>query len=53
MNAVFYQNENQQKAAEKSRASEAQRLGIPVEAVKTEIIPVKTFTYAEAYHQKY
>jgi len=53
MNAVFYQNENQQKAAEKSRANEAQRLGINVEAVKTEIIPVKKFTYAEAYHQKY
>ena len=53
MNAVFYQNETQQKAAEKSRVQEAKRLGIPVEAVKTEIIPVQKFTYAEAYHQKY
>lgn len=53
MNAVFYQNKEQQKIAEKSRAKEAQRRQISVASVKTEIIPVREFTYAETYHQKY
>ncbi len=53
MNAVFYQNEKQLKAAEDSRAKQAQKLGISIGDVKTEIIPVREFTYAEGYHQKY
>ncbi len=53
MNAVFYQNKEQQKIADDSRIKEAQRLEISVGDVKTEIIPVGQFTYAEEYHQKY
>lgn len=53
MNAVFYQNDEQKKIAEKSRDAEAKRRGISISSVKTEIIPVRKFTYAEAYHQKY
>jgi peptide-methionine (S)-S-oxide reductase len=53
MNAVFYQNDKQRKVAENSRAQQAQKLGISIGDVKTEIIPVKQFTYAENYHQKY
>lgn len=48
MNAVFYRNEDQRVLAEKSRAERAKRL-----TVTTEVLPVNTFTYAEAYHQKY
>lgn len=53
MNAVFYQNEKQKKLAEKSLVAEAARKSIPVSQVKTKILPVKEFTYAEGYHQKY
>lgn len=53
MNAVFYQNDQQRKQAEASRMARAQILGISVAEVKTEILPVRAFTYAEAYHQKY
>lgn len=53
MNAVFYQNDKQKKIAEASRAKQAQRLAIAVADVKTEILPVNAFTYAENYHQKY
>lgn len=47
--AVFYRNEAQQEAAEASR----DELVAAGERVETEIIPVKQFTYAEGYHQKY
>lgn len=53
MNAVFYQNDAQRKLAESSRAKQAERLGISINNVQTEILPVKAFTYAENYHQKY
>lgn len=53
MNAVFYHDEGQKKAAEKSRASAAKKQGVKVEGVQTSILPVGKFTYAEGYHQKY
>ena len=53
MNAVFYRDENQRQLAEESKIAEAGRLGIPVANVKTRILPIKKFTYAEGYHQKY
>jgi len=53
MNAVFYHDEAQQKAAEESRAAAAKKRGIEVDEVRTSVIPVGHFTYAEAYHQKY
>lgn len=53
MNAVFYRDEEQRLAAEKSLQQQANKLGIDNKRVKTEILPVKTFTYAETYHQKY
>lgn len=53
MNAVFYHDDAQKKAAEKSRAAAAKAQGITVEEVQTGILPVGDFTYAEAYHQKY
>lgn len=53
MNAVFYQNDEQRQLAETSAKAEAKRLGISIDNVKTKILSVGTFTYAEAYHQKY
>ncbi|BDS07587.1 hypothetical protein NT6N_26270 [Oceaniferula spumae] len=53
MNAVFYQNDEQKKIAEASRSKQAEQLGIKETEVKTKIIPVGEFTYAEGYHQKY
>ena len=53
MNAVFYHDETQKKAAEKSRAALAKRRGLEVSEVQTGILPVGDFTYAEGYHQKY
>ena len=53
MSAVFYQNEEQKKLALESMALRAKVLGISINEIKTEILPVKQFTYAENYHQKY
>lgn len=53
MNAVFYQNDAQRKIAEASRAKQVERLGISMTEVATHILPVREFTYAENYHQKY
>jgi len=53
MNAVFYQNDDQRKIAMDSLVEQAKRLGISANDIKTEIIPVAQFTYAEGYHQKY
>ncbi len=53
MNAVFYHDEVQKVAAEKSRAATAKNQGVEVSKVQTEILPVGKFTYAEGYHQKY
>jgi peptide-methionine (S)-S-oxide reductase len=52
-NAVFYRNDEQKELAETALKSRAASLGITPEKVATKIIPVKTFTYAEKYHQKY
>ncbi len=53
LHAVFYRNASQKSAAEGSRVAHAERVGIPVSRVATEILPVRHFTYAENYHQKY
>jgi hypothetical protein len=53
MNALFYHDEAQKVLAERTRAAAAAKAGIAVEAVQTAILPAGTFTYAEAYHQKY
>lgn len=53
MNAVFYHNAEQKELAEASRAEQAERSGIPITGVETRILPVRKFTYAENYHQKY
>jgi len=53
MNAVFYQNDEQHKTATASLEAQAKRLGIDPSTVKTHILPVAEFTYAEGYHQKY
>jgi len=53
MNAVFYHDEAQKKAAEESRASAGKKQGVEGAEIQTSILPVGSFTYAEAYHQKY
>lgn len=53
MNAVFYQNAEQKKLAEASLVKQAKLRGIAVSQVKTKVLPVRHFTYAENYHQKY
>lgn len=50
MNAVFYHNEEQRRQALASRADLEQKTG---HSVKTEVVPVRSFTMAENYHQKY
>lgn len=50
MNAVFYHNESQRLQAETSRSLVAQKIG---DDVKTKVLPLKSFTMAEDYHQKY
>jgi peptide-methionine (S)-S-oxide reductase len=51
--AVFYRNEQQREEAEKSRAQLASEKGLAVAAIKTDLVPVQAFTYAEGYHQNY
>ena len=53
MNAVFYRNEEQKKLAEESMVKWAANLGVSTALIATKILPVKEFTYAEKYHQKY
>lgn len=53
MNAVFYHDDEQKKIAEQTRDRAAAKAGISPETVQTGILPLGTFTYAEAYHQKY
>ncbi len=48
--AIFYQNEEQKKLAEQSKAAIEKKLG---KAVVTEIRPASTFYAAEDYHQDY
>ncbi len=52
-NAIFYRNDAQKKLAEISRDQWAKNQGITIAQVATKIKPVKEFTYAEKYHQKY
>lgn len=53
MNAVFYQNDSQHSIAKKSLTQHITKLGINSADVQTKILPVRQFTYAERYHQKY
>jgi len=48
--AIFYQNEEQKRLAERSKAEIEQRLG---KKVATPILPAATFYAAEDYHQDY
>jgi peptide-methionine (S)-S-oxide reductase len=50
MNAVFYHNEEQRRLVMASKAEVAQKTGRPV---KSEVAPLRSFTMAEDYHQKY
>jgi len=50
MNAVFYHNEQQRKLATVSKTTLEQGLG---RTVTTEVLPLRSFTLAEDYHQKY
>ncbi len=50
MAAVFYHDEDQKRAAEKSRERLASHLN---RAIKTQILPFTGFYLAEDYHQKY
>lgn len=53
MNAVFSHDDEQSALARKTRAEAATKAGISEDEVQTAVLPVGTFTYAEAYHQKY
>jgi len=48
--AVFYHDEDQERAAFETRDRTAESLKAPI---RTEIFPFTAFTRAEAYHQKY
>ncbi len=50
--AIFYANDKQRRLAEKSR-KELEATGIFKDPIVTEILPLKTFYEAEAYHQDY
>lgn len=50
LNAVFYHNDRQRQLAEKSKAALEQKIG---RTVRTEVLPLRTFFWAEDYHQKY
>jgi methionine-S-sulfoxide reductase len=50
LNAVFYQDARQQAEALASKAAVEKRLG---RTVRSEVLPLRTFTRAEDYHQKY
>ena len=50
MNAVFYHDERQKAAAKASKAAVEKKTG---KNVRTEVLPVRSFTLAEDYHQKY
>lgn len=50
MNAVFYHDDAQQQAAMNSKAELEEKLERPV---RTQILPLRSFTLAEDYHQKY
>jgi peptide methionine sulfoxide reductase MsrA len=50
MKAVFYHDENQRKQATASKIEVEKRIG---RSVNTKVAPLRSFTLAEAYHQKY
>jgi peptide methionine sulfoxide reductase msrA/msrB len=50
--AIFYHNEEQRKAAERSK-EEFDRTGVYVNKATTQIVPASTFYAAEEYHQDY
>jgi methionine-S-sulfoxide reductase len=50
MRAIFYHNADQQKVAMASTSTIAQKLGQPIQ---TKVVPLRSFTNAEDYHQKY
>ena len=50
MHAVFYHDEDQRTQAEASRAALAVQIG---DNVETRVMPLRSFTMAEDYHQKY
>ncbi len=50
MKAIFFHNEEQRKAAMASKVAVEEKIG---STVRTEIVPVRTFTMAEDYHQKF
>ncbi|NNG01709.1 MAG: peptide-methionine (S)-S-oxide reductase [Desulfobacteraceae bacterium] len=50
MKAVFYHDERQRALADASKSAMEQKTG---RSVTTEVLPVRTFYWAEDYHQKY
>ena len=50
LHAVFYHNEEQRLQASASKAAVERKIG---HAVKTEVAPLRSFSMAEDYHQKY
>jgi methionine-S-sulfoxide reductase len=50
MNAIFYHDEKQRWAASVSKAKVEEKTG---HAVHSQVLPLRSFTLAEAYHQKY
>jgi methionine-S-sulfoxide reductase len=50
--AIFYHNEEQRKAAERSK-EEFDRSGVYLNKATTQIVPASTFYEAEDYHQDY
>jgi hypothetical protein len=50
MNAIFYHDGHQRQVAMDSKVKMEHKIG---QKIKTEVIPVRSFTMAEDYHQKY
>ncbi len=52
-NALFYRDDVQRVLAEGELVKRASDLGLSLDEVATKVLPMKEFTYAEKYHQKY
>ena len=50
MNAIFYHDDEQHRLAMESRARVKQKNG---GTIRSEVLPLRSFTMAETYHQKY
>jgi len=50
MKAVFYHNEQQHELAMASKTAVEKKIG---STVRTEVVPIRSFTIAEDYHQKF